>query len=154
MLPFAHTKSNLALRISVCWLTWNSSLWYILNIPLHFRKYKYYISNAVTEIGHGTFNNFRLLLPWINWALSCYTQNELSLDPISWGPLFQGLPRLPVTDEKDFHMWTNGARGSVVGWGTMLQARRSRVLFAMGSLDFSIYLILPAVLWSWGRFSL
>jgi hypothetical protein len=28
-----------------------------------------------------------------------------------------------------------GARGSVVGWGTMLQSERSRVLFPMGSLD-------------------
>jgi hypothetical protein len=33
------------------------------------------------------------------------------------------------------------ARGSVVGWGTMLQARRSRVWFPMGSLDFSIDII-------------
>jgi hypothetical protein len=35
-----------------------------------------------------------------------------------------------------------GARGSVVGWGTMLQAGRSRVRFPMRSLDFffSIYL--------------
>jgi hypothetical protein len=34
-----------------------------------------------------------------------------------------------------------GARGSIGGWGTMLQARRSRVLFLMRSLDFSIDLI-------------
>jgi hypothetical protein len=36
-----------------------------------------------------------------------------------------------------------GARGSVVGWGTVLQAARSLVRFPM-SLDFSINLILPA----------
>jgi hypothetical protein len=39
-----------------------------------------------------------------------------------------------------------GARGSVFGWGTMLQAERSRVRFPMTLLDFSIYLILPAAL--------
>jgi hypothetical protein len=37
-----------------------------------------------------------------------------------------------------------GARGSVVGSGTMLQAGRSRVRVPMRSLDFSIDLILPA----------
>jgi hypothetical protein len=37
-----------------------------------------------------------------------------------------------------------GARGSVVRWGTMLQAGRSRVRFPMKSLDFSVNLILPA----------
>jgi hypothetical protein len=37
-----------------------------------------------------------------------------------------------------------GARGIVVGWGTMLQAGRSRVRFLMGSLSFSVELILPA----------
>jgi hypothetical protein len=47
-----------------------------------------------------------------------------------------------------------GARGSVVGWGTMLKAGRSRFRVSMRSLDFSIDLILPVVLWPWRRLSL
>jgi hypothetical protein len=46
------------------------------------------------------------------------------------------------------------ARGSVVGWGTMLQAGRSWVRFTLRSLDFSTDLIPPAALWPWGRLNL
>jgi hypothetical protein len=46
-----------------------------------------------------------------------------------------------------------GGRGGVVGWNTMVLARK-----VAGSspdeVDFSIYLILPAALWPWGRLSL
>jgi hypothetical protein len=48
-----------------------------------------------------------------------------------------------ITQNRNFDMYddVDGARGSVVGWGTMLQAGRSRVRFPMRSLDFSIDLI-------------
>jgi hypothetical protein len=41
-----------------------------------------------------------------------------------------------------------------VGWGTALQAGRSRVRFPIMSKKFFIYIILPAILWSWGWLSL
>jgi hypothetical protein len=43
-----------------------------------------------------------------------------------------------------------GARGGIVGLGTLLHAGRSRVIFPMRSLDFSIDLILPAALMALG----
>jgi hypothetical protein len=48
-----------------------------------------------------------------------------------------------------------GAHGSVVGWGTMLQAGRSWVQGPMRPLEFfSFDLILPAGLWPWGSLGL
>ena len=43
-----------------------------------------------------------------------------------------------------------GARGGAVGWGTALQAGRSRVRFTMVSLESVIDTKPPAALWPWG----
>jgi hypothetical protein len=50
--------------------------------------------------------------------------------------------------------YTDGARSSVVGCGTMLQAGRLQVRFSSRSLGFLNDLILPAALWPCGRVSL
>ena len=47
-----------------------------------------------------------------------------------------------------------GARGGTFGWGTALQAGRSRVWFPMVSLEFFIDIILPNALWPCGRLNL
>jgi hypothetical protein len=47
-----------------------------------------------------------------------------------------------------------GACDGAVGWGTALQAGRSRVRFPTVSLEFFNDIILPATLWPWGWLSL
>ena len=56
--------------------------------------------------------------------------------------------------EKDLTISRTGACNGTVGWGTALQAGRSRVWLPMVSLGFFIGIILPATLWHWGRLSL
>jgi hypothetical protein len=59
-------------------------------------------------------------------------------------------------EEKIWRQLRNGARGNVVGWGTMLQAGRlrGRVQMRWIFFNFSVYQILPAALWPWGGLSL
>jgi hypothetical protein len=59
-----------------------------------------------------------------------------------------------ITCNLYYFLKSKGEHGSVVGWGTMVQAGRSRVQFSIKSLDFLLCLILPAALWPWGRPSL
>ena len=47
-----------------------------------------------------------------------------------------------------YSLWIDVTRGGAVVSGTTLQAGRSRVRFAMMSLEFFIDIILPAALWS------
>jgi hypothetical protein len=47
----------------------------------------------------------------------------------------------------------SGARGGAVRWGTALHMGRSRVRLPMVSLGYFIDIILPTVLWPWGRLS-
>jgi hypothetical protein len=82
------------------------------------------------------------------------------LPSLSLTSVVQGLSSIPFL-LTDCTAWiyfclvnmTMGAFSSIVGWGTMLQVWRSWDQVPMRWI-FSIYLILPATLWSWGRLSL
>jgi hypothetical protein len=52
------------------------------------------------------------------------------------------------------YFFISGTLSGAVGWGTALQASRSRVSFPMVSFVFFIDIILPAALRTWGLLSL
>ena len=53
-----------------------------------------------------------------------------------------------------WHRLNAGTRGGAFGWGPALQTGRSRIRFAMVSLEFFIDIILPVALWPWNQLSL
>jgi hypothetical protein len=91
------------------------------------------------------FNRKKILFVKSGSACNVFSYNT------SWKIIFTG-PRSGWW--KLLILTLKGTRGNVVGWGTKLLIGRSSVRFPMRSLDFSIDLIFPAVLWPWGQLSL
>jgi hypothetical protein len=87
-----------------------------------------------------------------------------SLHPVTFGPviytvfyMYSSVNTSSVFGEKRYHYFIRatlilGARRSVIRWGSTLQAGRLRVQLPMRSLDFSVYVILPAALSPKGSF--
>jgi hypothetical protein len=105
-----------------------------------------FITQKVLSVGH-----------WATYKTGCYFQHRNPLRvTCAWSFVFytnkNALDRNAALLFPDL-TGSQWARGSVVSWGTMLQAERSWLWVPMRWI-FSIYLILPPALWPRGRLSL
>jgi hypothetical protein len=146
----------ICLKANSCIPVWNRLHPLSFSFSLHFNIYKYAVIlidtkyflqlNYVRAIDTTRLQSFcwgdsRLVLP------NCMFRNPPTM---ATGRYLFGRP-VPFLKVLIVNF---GARGSVVGWRTILQIGRSRVRIPRRSLDFSIYPILPAALWPWGRLGL
>jgi hypothetical protein len=111
----------------------------------------------VTSSGIETAN-FRLVAQWLNKlrhqqraSVARRLLENLTAVKILWYyPLVLMIGKL--WQKCSYVKKVNGghAAGGAVGWGTALEAGRSRARFPKVSLEFFIDIILPAALWPWG----
>jgi len=88
------------------------------------------------------------------WAVNERWNNELCYNVASCWLFLLSHTTMHGSMNIKHHLVSTGARGSAVGWGTALEAGRSRVRFPMVSLKFFIDIILPSALRPWGWLSL
>jgi hypothetical protein len=139
-MPFPQTENSTA-KVQQYWLL--ALAFYVRTlpgIPWRFRSDIQFLQvNAgiihQTWLGHGRFfpDSFKFIKHEPSSHSRRYWQRRT--DTHSWNVIFC----IPIK--------ANGARGGAVGWGTALQAGRSRIRFPMLSLEFFIDIIVPAALW-------
>ena len=124
-----------------------------------FRK----LTRFLERLWRGTSGNRSVWLP--EWIQALVWRNNVRFKDILWRTVIKGCCITSFV----FYIFTYslfpftqplfiiylvlrifGARGGAVGWGTALQAGRSRVRLPMVSLELFIRMILPAALWPWG----